>query len=118
MISPTIQKMLVVLVTIGVLLYLALGLFNKVSDTSVGVASLSETETASQDILTLVDKMRRMSIDSSVFTSPLFTRLIDFSAITTPELRGRPNPFAPIGVDQLSVQTASANNSTKPKTTP
>ncbi len=118
MISPIIQKFLVVLITIGVLIYLGLGLMNKVSTTPSDLTSFSETETASRDILALVDKMRRISIDSSVFSSPLFTKLIDFSAVTTPEVKGRPNPFAPIGTDQGSTQSALVTNATKVKATP
>lgn len=117
MISPFIQKLLVVVVTMGLLVYLGIGLLNKTSDIDT-VPDLSETETASQDILSLVDTMRKMSIDSSIFSSPLFTSLVDFSVTITPELKGRPNPFAPIGNDQGVSQTVTVGNSVKPKTTP
>lgn len=117
MLSPLIQKALIVIVTIGILLYAGVDLMNKAKESSEVSVSLSETETASQDILSLVDKMSRMSIDSSVFSSQLFVKLIDFSAIPTPEAVGRPNPFAPIGSDQAISQTASVN-SAKTKTTP
>lgn len=55
------------------------------------------------DILILANKIKTVTIDPSVFSSPLFAYLKDFSNPLTPEAQGRPNPFAPIGLDVSSI---------------
>lgn len=61
-----------------------------------------------QDILDLANKLSAMSIDSQLFSSPLFKNLKDFDTPLLPEPQGRPNPFAQIGVD-VSNQSAVQN---------
>ncbi len=98
MISPQIQKLMIIALTLGLILYIGLGLYN--SEPAVNLSNdVSGVDTTSQDILTLVDKLQKVSIDQSVFTSTVFLSLMDYSAIISPEIQGRPNPFAPIGVD-------------------
>ena len=53
-----------------------------------------------QDILALVEKLRTVSLNPAIFSSTLFNNLRDYSIPINPEARGRPNPFAPIGVDR------------------
>ena len=52
-----------------------------------------------QEILNLTNKLKNISIDQAIFSSKLFLTLKDFGTVLTPELQGRPNPFAPIGTD-------------------
>ena len=69
-----------------------------VSGSSSGIAS-SSAQQEGQDILDLSDKLKAMSIDSQIFNSVVFKSLIDFDVPLSPELQGRPNPFAAIGND-------------------
>ncbi len=108
MLSPFIQKALVVGTTLIVLLYVGFGLLNKTTDMSSDVTNLSDAAIESQEIITLVDKVNSMSIDSSIFSSQLFAQLIDVSATITPEPYGRQNPFAPIGVDTITQNSISS----------
>ena len=45
------------------------------------------------DILEAADKLRTVSIESSLFAATLFTNLKDFSVSLLPENQGRVNPF-------------------------
>ncbi|KND48093.1 MAG: hypothetical protein AB201_00645 [Parcubacteria bacterium C7867-006] len=98
MISAQLQKLMIIGLTLVFLVYMILGLYNSVPDPDV-LAEVSSSESASQDILTLVANLNQISIDQSLFSSPLFVSLQDTSAVISPEVQGRPNPFSPIGVD-------------------
>lgn len=58
-----------------------------------------------EEILILADKLETVEINTELFTSPLFTSLVDISVPITEEPKGRPNPFAPIGNDSVSTGT-------------
>lgn len=57
------------------------------------------SDTSDKDVLTLVEKLKSISIDQNIFSSPLFLGLRDFTKGVFPELQGRTNPFATIGSD-------------------
>ncbi len=98
MISPKTQKLLVAIVCLLVLAFLGYRLYTAPASEEVASVNFT-TEAASQDILTLVEKLEAISIDKSVFSSPIFTSLVDFTVPLLPEAQGRSNPFAPIGSD-------------------
>lgn len=119
MVTPFFQKVIVSLVTLIFLGYVGYGLFTQTVEVPVDSQDASTIGGASsQDILILVEKMEKVSFDNSMFSSVLFTSLIDYSFPTTPELKGRPNPFAPIGVDQVVTTQVTVTNSSKVKATP
>jgi hypothetical protein len=60
---------------------------------------------ASGDILVLIEKLKAVSIDTSLFSSTLFTNLKDLQVPINSESVGRPNPFALIGVDVGALPT-------------
>lgn len=88
---------IVVVVAIGLILYNSLG--------GTEIASVDETLSSesvssgaeSDEILALLATLRAIEFDTSVFESPVFLGLVDFSVPLVPEPVGRPNPFAPIG---------------------
>jgi hypothetical protein len=96
MVSPAIQKALVIIVLILLLGYLGYSTFI-VSTPVTNEVVVPSSEIVGQDILALVNQLQNLSIDKSIFSSPLFTSLVDLSTEIFPELRGRTNPFAPIG---------------------
>ncbi len=81
------------------------------------LTSPSIGEPVGADILNLVDKIGKINIDPEVFSSPLFTRLQDLSAVIGSEQQIRPNPFAPLGSDnfagtiQSTIRTSVNNES-------
>lgn len=103
MVTPLTQKFIAILVALSIVIWLGYGLYNAPSTTKIpDQGALLETDGVSQEILGLVDKLTNTSIDQSIFSSPLFTKLIDISVAIIPEVKGRPNPFAPIGTDPTS----------------
>ena len=48
------------------------------------------------DVLTLLNQIQSLRIDKSIFESPEYQSLNDFSVAIPPQPVGRPNPFAPI----------------------
>ena len=107
MVTPNTQKIVVALVVLLILGFLGYKLFVTSPDTGTnsgtstgGVASTTAVE--GQDILTLVEKLKNISINQTIFSSNLFNNLTDFSIPISQELQGRTNPFAPIGSDMPS----------------
>lgn len=49
-----------------------------------------------QEILGILEQLRHLQIDGSVFDSPAFKSLVDYSIATTSEPKGRSDPFAPL----------------------
>ncbi len=107
MVSPTTQKILIGIVAIFLLGFLAYREITKVPDASLVVDPNGEA--VGQDILNLAREFESTSIDRSLFSSPLFTSLVDFSVALYPEPQGRPNPFAPLS----SGATAPASSGQK-----
>jgi hypothetical protein len=46
-----------------------------------------------QDILFALEELRRLKLDTTIFESPAFQSLVDWSIATTSEPLGRPDPF-------------------------
>ncbi len=97
MVSPTIQKILIVLVVLIGLGFLGYNLFSTTGDVATSATDVLAEPTVGQDILNLVNDLRTVNIDQKIFSSDLFTNLKDFGVTLYPEPQGRPNPFAVIG---------------------
>ena len=106
----TTQKILISLVVLLLLGFFGYNLFMR----SVPISSFSESggEMGSDDVISLVEKLKSISIDQSIFSSPLFKNLKDFEVTPTPESQGRVNPFAPIGTE-FGFQAVTATTSIK-----
>ena len=50
-----------------------------------------------EDLVALLFRLQSLKLDQSIFTSPVFRSLKDFSQEIPSEPVGRPNPFAPVG---------------------
>ncbi len=58
------------------------------------------------EFVTLLLNIRSIKLDSSIFSDKSFRSLQDFSRPIPPDTNpGRPNPFAPLGVDSVGVST-------------
>jgi hypothetical protein len=97
------QKLIFALVILAISGFIIYNTFFATSPIGVGsfVDSTATTTIGSegQDIIDMANKIKTVSIDSGLFSSPLFTSLVDFDVPSTPEPQGRPNPFANIGTD-------------------
>lgn len=59
-----------------------------------------------QDFLTQLLNIQSIKIDDSIFTSKAFTTLKDFNLPIPEDTNpGRPNPFAPLGLDTAAIST-------------
>lgn len=98
-VTPAIQKLIVTIVILVGLGYLLLNTLTSdipVDDTMVA------TKAEGEEILILADKLDAVNINDSIFSSPLFTSLVDISVPVVEEPKGRPNPFSQIGNDTVS----------------
>lgn len=84
----------------------------------VTVGTTTSDITAGSDIIDLATKLSNISIDSALFNSPLFKNLKDFDIPLSPEIQGRPNPFASIGYDSSQIIGTTSQNTIRSTTTP
>jgi hypothetical protein len=62
-------------------------------------AAMAEVPSVGTDLLELLNKLKSVSFDTDLFSSPSFTSLVDWTLpLPIPSL-GRPNPFEKIGLD-------------------
>lgn len=89
------------------------------SDATTGNAA---TDPAGQEVVETLLALRAISLDGTIFQSPAFQSLQDFSTEIVQEPVGRPNPFAPLGAEPGSVQVVpgapSSGAPTLPQTPP
>lgn len=70
---------------------------------------------AGREILALLADMKSIKLDASIFFDPAFQSLVDTTVKLNEELKGRPNPFAPIGKDIVLSDDFSAFATTGPR---
>lgn len=100
--SLSIQKLLVVIVSLGLLGFLGYKIFTY-SPIPSGLAEGSVNDVIGEDILSLVEKLKVISIDPAIFSSALFSNLKDSTVPLGLESFGRVNPFAAIGTESENV---------------
>lgn len=69
-------------------------------------ATSSEEVSAGQELLVVVNKIKSIELDDSIFGDPLFTNLQDNTFEIVPKPVGRSNPFAPLGTQTTTEQPA------------
>lgn len=79
---------------------------------NVGASSPSNASTESEDVsnhfLDLLLNLKNIKLDTSIFNATTFVALQDFSSPISPDPNpGRPNPFAPVGQDTVTVSSFS-----------
>ncbi len=101
MISQELQRLIAITLTLAFVGYAGYSLSQKEPNVTAVQNDFASSETASQDISALSEELQKIQIDASLFSSPLFTSLFDFSTPVIPEEQGRPNPFNKIGTDSI-----------------
>jgi hypothetical protein len=59
-------------------------------------SSSADSEAVGSQVLTLLNQIQSLNIDTSIFSDPGFLTLRDYSVAIPPENVGRANPFAPL----------------------
>ncbi len=67
---------------------------------------------AEQELVATLLTLRAVQLTGAIFKDPAFMNLRDFGTTIIAEPIGRPNPFAPLGVN-VSASAASTNTSTQ-----
>ena len=70
----------------------------------------TETAPVGSDLISLLDQMKQISIDTSIFSRPSYVSLQDFGQTISPQPQGRNDPFAPIGVETGAPPQASSQS--------
>ena len=96
------KNILIAILVIGALAAAGFWYFNFSSSGQTEVVekvlSAGELSGEPRKLLNALATMQKMKIDAAFFESPLYQGLIDLSpAIEIPEVKGRKNPFLPIG---------------------
>lgn len=111
MFSSSVQKMIIAGIALALIGFFGYQVFVvKIEAPITDDLYISNTEVVGGDILNLVEKTKDLTIDKSIFSSNLFISLVDFNITLSPENKGRPNPFAPIGSDSSSGVVVNAGN--------
>lgn len=107
--SPAIKKILIFALVIGGLAVLAITFFggsNADPNLNSTLTTTTQTPTSgqSQKFLQSLSQIKSMNLDTTLLNDPAYLNLKDFTrpiVLEDQRLVGRPNPFAPIGVDTL-----------------
>jgi hypothetical protein len=95
-------------------LMVGIAIFKGKSSSAQDTADLTVAETSDsvgREVLALLDDLRKIKLDDSIFKNPMFQELEDYSVTIPAELKGRKNPFNPIGVDDI-IMPATVGSST------
>lgn len=86
-------------------------LVSSASSTVPGDAPVGQELSIAQDFLTFLLSVKNIKLDASIFSDNAFNNLHDSTIILVPEgNEGRPNPFAPIGTDDIEASTGTSFN--------
>ncbi len=67
----------------------------------------SSSNSVDGDLLIALNELKHINLDSSIFTSPVWLSLSDFSQPIPAQSAGRPNPFAPLDASVLGATSTS-----------
>lgn len=100
MTSLSTKRLVIALGVVLALIFFGYTFFIK--DSAVPTVISQTSSEAGDNILLLVETLNKITIDKTLFESPLFLGLQDFSVELYPEQIGRPNPFASVGAESPS----------------
>jgi hypothetical protein len=67
----------------------------------------SATTSVGTDVVNLLNQIKSLRIDTSLFQAPVYESLTDFSVMVPPESIGKSNPFIPLGGSSASVPAST-----------
>ena len=86
------------------------------ASSSTASVNSAETETVARNFINLLLSVKSIKLNDAIFSDEAFKSLQDSSITLVPDGKeGRPNPFAPIGVDigEVKVSELDAENEVK-----
>lgn len=93
---------------IAIVMYFYFNGKTKVEDTNgVAVVPTSGVAADESQVLSLLNQIRSLHIDSQLFQDPSYTALIDYSVRIPEQGVGRPNPFAPLAGEVSKTKTTT-----------
>ncbi len=99
-VSPSTQKLIMTLLILGVLGFVVYStIFGEVDVPLDADGNPVITAAVGQDVIILADKLESVEIKKDIFSSTLFTNLVDITTSIQDEEQGRDNPFSKIGSD-------------------
>ncbi len=119
-------KKIIIGVVVIVLLFLAYSVFMpKSTDTSTaltrqdstkfsGTGTNNYTEGPGTEFVSQLLAIQNIHLDIGIFSDPAYLYLQDFSRELTLQEAGRPNPFAPLGIDGATPPSNSPTANTQP----
>ena len=94
-----------------ILVFTGYGMWSRNSSSNDSSSGLTFTDSpiavdtvGGQEILNVLNQLRHLSIDSSIFESPAFLSLMNYTVATSSEPLGRPDPFAPLPATSTKTQ--------------
>jgi hypothetical protein len=103
-------------IIIIIVLLVAFIIYSYIHGSQTNNSILTTTTTSSstvvgQDFVNQLLTLKSIQLNDAIFSNPSFNTLTDFSQPVPTEPQGRPNPFAPIGVDSVNGPTVYATGS-------
>ena len=112
--NSSLIKTIIVVITIGAIGFLGFSYMSRDVQNSNDITVTQSGETASigSEVLSALNQLRQLNLDSSIFSDQTFQSLKDFSRAIPQQSIGRHNPFAPAGSDPVgTVNTVSISTS-------
>lgn len=94
----TLKKNKITIITI-ILLALGFWVYSNYLKPDDSVPTDVSAQAVGSDVLALSQSLQSVTLDQTLFSSPLYRNLVDFSPTLPNQPVGRVNPFAPIGQD-------------------
>ncbi len=110
------SNLIKILIGIGVLVGLYFGYVFFITAPAVTPEEETNTSQVGQEILVMIERLHHISLDPSIFSSPIILRLKDSVIPLTFEAQGRSDPFSSIGVQGGSVSTEARKASSTAST--
>lgn len=125
--SGAFKKIIIIVVALGAVIFVIISVGNKpevdnnlvssnpTGDPITGIgggigATAPSTSSGTDEFLTKLLSIKNIELNGSIFEEPAFATLKDSSIILIQDgTEGRPNPFAPIGFDDLSAGAIQSN---------
>jgi hypothetical protein len=96
------QKIKQIIIAVVIIVIAFIGFKYFFGDTSASNSTLT-ADTSSQQfvdgqaILTLLNRLNKVTLNEAIFSNPVFAGLVSFEVPIPDQVTGRTNPFAPIG---------------------
>ena len=103
---PEIVAILLVVVAIGYYFYSGSG---SNSSTSTSFVVSNATSSVGEDVLNLLNQIHSLKIDPSLFQSPVYQSLTDFTVTVPPEPIGKSNPFVSGGAGAFPASSSATS---------